>query len=311
MISSICSGFSPAVAIAFFAASDPGEEFRECQLKAKILVGIADSMFKNLDPVVSDTVRDSDFRKEHKEKVFLSDSQKNFGLFESILWSGSYLWLEEHLKRLAASAAVLGFSCDKAAAILMLSHLEEELCRFGGAPPSVQLPGTQNNGKPHQTCSRFKVKLSLSFKGTFSVGYEPIAVQRSAVQLSLCLAGHRTDSTNPLLCHKTTARELYDRYFTLARQKGYDDVLFLNERGEVSEGAISTIFIRKGRQLFTPPLQSGLLNGIYRSYLFSARPFVSERTITLDDLLTAETIFIANSVRGLRPAMFTGDQIFS
>ena len=250
--------------------SDPGEEFRECQLKAKILVGIADSMFKNLDPVVSDTVRDSDFRKEHKEKVFLSDSQKNFGLFESILWSGSYLWLEEHLKRLAASAAVLGFSCDKAAAILMLSHLEEELCRFGGAPPSVQLPGTQNNGKPHQTCSRFKVKLSLSFKGTFSVGYEPIAVQRSAVQLSLCLAGHRTDSTNPLLCHKTTARELYDRYFTLARQKGYDDVLFLNERGEVSEGAISTIFIRKGRQLFTPPLQSGLLNGIYRSYLFSA-----------------------------------------
>ncbi len=125
----------------------------------------------------------------------------------------------------------------------------------------------------------------------------------------MCIAGHSTSSADQLLSHKTTARELYDRYFTLARQKGYDEVIFLNERGEVSEGAISNIFVPQGRQLFTPPLQSGLLNGIFRSYMLSTRIFVSEKNITLCDLPPSGTIYIANSVRGLRPAIFTGHQI--
>jgi para-aminobenzoate synthetase/4-amino-4-deoxychorismate lyase len=301
--------------------SDPDGEYRECQLKAKILFGIGGGMpcetderdeyreeqppqpqAKNLDPVDHVFVRDSD----------VTDSQKNFGLLESILWNGSYLWLEEHLERLASSAVSLGFSCDKTTAIRILSHLEEELRGFAAlnrAHRPGQQPGMPYRGESHQMCSRFKVRLALSFQGTFSVSYEPIAVKRSAVKLRLCLAGHRTDSANQLLFHKTTARELYDRYFILACQKSYDEVFFLNERSEITEGAISTLFIRKGARLFTPPLHSGLLNGIFRGYILSTRPFVSEKTIRLDDLLTADTIFIANSVRGLRTAIFNGEQI--
>jgi para-aminobenzoate synthetase/4-amino-4-deoxychorismate lyase len=293
--------------------SDSGEEYRECQLKAKILSGknalVTTSCpkkqhkesplkVKHFDPVGRVIDGDFDVSNECKSRDFFSDIQKNFGLFESILWSGSYLWLEEHLKRLEASAISLSIPCDTAAAILLLNQLEGELRQSG-----------KRDG--NQTRTRFKVRLSLSFQGAFSVSHELIAVQNSASPLRLCLAGHRVDSGSRLLCHKTTARELYDRYFTLALQKGYDEVLFLNERSEVTEGAISTIFTCKGRQFFTPPLHAGLLNGIFRSYMLSTRPFVSEKTITLDDLLSADTIFIANSVRGLRPVFFTGDHIIS
>lgn len=233
--------------------SNPAEEYRECQLKAKIL-GLG----------------------------------AEFGLFESILWNGSYLWLEEHLQRLAASATTLGFPCDIATAARHLSTLEEELSR---------------------NPTRFKVKLTLSMQGSFSVSHEPIEVQPSATTLRLCIAAHRVDSRNPLLHHKTTERELYDRYHTLARQSGFDEVLFMNERGELTEGAITTLFIRKGLQFLTPPLHSGLLNGIFRSNFLVTRPFAAEKIITLPDLQTVSTLFIANSVRGLRPALFTGQQI--
>ncbi len=290
--------------------SDPGEEYRECQLKAKILSSTnalvsasfrenqhQESLLKAMHPdrYGSGIVLDSDSGEKHQNRDFISGRERDFGLFESILWCGKYLWLGEHLKRLASSAITLGFPCDTAAAILLLNKLDEEL---------------RQSGQKEKTGTRFKVRLSLSIQGAFSLTHEPIEVQRFADPLRLSLAGHRADSGMPLLYHKTTARQLYDRYLSLACQKGYDEVLFLNERGEVTEGAISTIFIVKGRQFFTPPLQSGLLNGIFRSYMLSTRPFVFEKTITLDDLRNADTIFIANSVRGLRPVLFTGDQIF-
>ncbi|NTV04946.1 MAG: aminodeoxychorismate synthase component I [Chlorobiaceae bacterium] len=261
--------------------SEPEEEYRECQLKAKILSS-GGSVVLGYDP-------DEKYRDPWLKTTNITNTiGKPVDLFESILWCGSYLWLDEHLERLASSASTLGFPFDRTAATLMLNCLEEELRRSD---------------------NRFKVRLTLTFQGVFSTSHELITVQRSDAPLRLCIAGHSTSSADQLLSHKTTARVLYDRYFTLARLKGYDEVIFLNERGEVSEGAVSNIFVPQGRQLITPPLQSGLLNGIFRSYMLSTRIFVSEKNITLCDLPPSGTIYIANSVRGLRPAIFTGHQI--
>jgi para-aminobenzoate synthetase / 4-amino-4-deoxychorismate lyase len=308
--------------------SDQQEEYRECQLKAKILGGqpkaarraAADGK-NNLDATASSS----------QDRCRERSVEQHFGLFESILWHGSYLWPEEHIERLAASAAKLGFPCDTTIATLLLRQCEEELRQTvtlssaswplfndgwqseekfrRSASNGGQQNGMSLTGEPHQHGNRFKVKLTLSFQGLFSVSFEPVKMTYPDAMLRLCLAGHRTDSSYQILCHKTTARELYDRYFTLACKQGYDEVLFLNERGEVTEGAISTLFIRKDHQLFTPPLHSGLLNGIFRRYLLATRPFASEKAITPQDLLAADTIFIANSVRGLRPALFSSDQI--
>lgn len=246
--------------------SDPQDEYRECQLKAKILIGSD----RNSSAAASDSGTAPG-----------SEAGQHLQLFESLLWNGNYLWLDEHLQRLATSAATLGFPCDTAAATHLLHQLEEEM-RRGAA--------------------RCKVRLSLSREGSCSASYEPITVQGSTTPLRLCIAAEPTHSSNPLLRHKTTKRELYDHYFTLARQQGYDEILFHNERGEITEGAISTIFIRKGWQLCTPPLHCGLLNGIFRHYILATRPTATEKIITINDIATADAIFIANSVRGLRPA---------
>jgi len=228
--------------------SDVQSEYRECQLKAKILT---------------------------------TAGAQEFNLFESILWHGSYLWLEEHLARLAASAVALGFMCDIVVAREMLNRLAEEL---------------------HQSGNRFKVKLSLSYSGVFSVSYDSIMVPSSGALLRLAISEHRVDSSQLLLYHKTTARELYNRSYTVAQQQGYDEVIFCNERGEVTEGAISTLFIRKGAKFLTPPLHSGLLHGIFRSYFLATRPFVVEKVLTLQDVLNADMVYVANSVRGIRAA---------
>ena len=205
-------------------------------------------------------------------------------LFESILWHGSYLWLEEHLERLTTSAVALCLPCDTLVARVMLVGLEEELRQSSG--------------------NRFKVKLSLSQSGVFSLRYEPIVAPGSGGLLRLALSEHRVDSSQSLLYHKTTSRDLYNRSYALARAQGYDEVIFLNERGEVTEGAISNLFIRKGAKFFTPPLHCGLLHGIFRSYFLSTRPFVVEKVLTLQDLREADMVYIGNSVRGLSAGLF-------
>lgn len=114
------------------------------------------------------------------------------------------------------------------------------------------------------------------------------------------LSTERTCSTDVLLRHKTTHRGLYDSQFRLAQEQGFDEVLFLNERGEVTEGAISNVFAKLGGRLVTPPLASGVLPGIYRRHLLDAVASAEERVLTLGDLQGAEEVYLCNSVRGLR-----------
>ncbi len=235
--------------------SQPHDEFLECRLKARILSDLAAG---------------------------------DFSLFETILWAGEFLWLEEHLQRMASSAETLGFAFTKDAALLFLRKLEDEL---------------------HSSGRRFRVRFTLSRDGSFSSASDPVEPSLPEPPVSLCLARDRVDSSDPLILHKTTRRELYDRYFAAAAEQGYADAIFLNERGELCEGAISSIFIRMGERYFTPPIPSGLLPGVFRSYFLSTRPGASEKVLTLQDLFGADMVCIGNSVRGLRQAIFTGRQI--
>ena len=118
------------------------------------------------------------------------------------------------------------------------------------------------------------------------------------------IAPQRLLSTDPWLAHKTTQRALYDT----ARANlpaGQDEWLFLNERGEVCEGAISTVFatLADGTRA-TPPLTSGLLPGILRQTLLDAG--YVEQVVTLDDLRHATEIHMGNALRGLIPCDIIG-----
>ncbi|HSR36133.1 MAG TPA: aminotransferase class IV, partial [Desulfurivibrionaceae bacterium] len=112
----------------------------------------------------------------------------------------------------------------------------------------------------------------------------------------------RTNSGDPWLYHKTTLRGHYDEERVRATAAGFYEVLFLNEREEVTEGAITSVVARVDGKLLTPALACGLLPGIFRRHLLAASPEpIAEAVLSLDDLRRAEALYVGNSVRGLIP----------
>ena len=99
--------------------------------------------------------------------------------------------------------------------------------------------------------------------------------------------------------HKTTRRALYDgEHARLSAEVGCDEVLFVNERGELAEGSRTNIFIERDGELLTPALACGLLPGTLRADLIE-RGEVQEAVLYPDDLERADQVFLGNSVRGL------------
>ncbi len=114
------------------------------------------------------------------------------------------------------------------------------------------------------------------------------------------ISNYRTLSSDIFLHHKTTHRKLYDREYQKYKKLGHYDVIFRNEKDEVTEGAISNIFIKSGKFYYTPPLACGLLNGVYRRYLLKKKANFREKVLTQDELKNAEQVYLTNSVRGIQ-----------
>jgi para-aminobenzoate synthetase/4-amino-4-deoxychorismate lyase len=106
---------------------------------------------------------------------------------------------------------------------------------------------------------------------------------------------------------KTTRRSFYEGELArLGGATGCDEVLFLNERGELTEGVWTNLFVRCGGPLLTPPVARGLLDGTLRQELLATRPDeVAEALLRPSDLADAEAVLLGNSVRGLMPARST------
>ena len=108
------------------------------------------------------------------------------------------------------------------------------------------------------------------------------------------IAKTSTDSANPLLKVKTDFRPWYAETMEKIRRGEVFDEIYFNERGELTEGARSNVILEKNGEFFTPPVECGLLNGIYRQSLNS-----EEKILYKEDLLEADAIYCCNSVRGL------------
>jgi para-aminobenzoate synthetase / 4-amino-4-deoxychorismate lyase len=100
----------------------------------------------------------------------------------------------------------------------------------------------------------------------------------------LALATEPVDSSDRFLFHKTT------------RRRGRDDVIFWNERGEVTESSIANLVVSIDGELFTPPIECGLLPGVFRNHLLAERK-IKERVITIEEFKNAQEFFLINSVR--------------
>jgi branched-chain amino acid aminotransferase len=101
---------------------------------------------------------------------------------------------------------------------------------------------------------------------------------------------------------KHTDRGLYDKALEFARLENYDEAVILNEHGTVADASIYNVFVVKDGQLSTPPLTDGPVAGVLRELLLTrlVKHPVLEKTITLQDLYSADEIFLTNAVKGIR-----------
>ena len=108
------------------------------------------------------------------------------------------------------------------------------------------------------------------------------------------------NSSDPTFYHKTTNRNVYDLAWKEAEKRGGFDGIFVNEKGEVTEGGRSNILIKNGDYWKTPPLNSGLLPGIMRATLLEDKDMsLCEVPLTPRDIISAESVYVCNSLRGL------------
>jgi 4-amino-4-deoxychorismate lyase len=192
-------------------------------------------------------------------------------LIETFGWDGMhYVRLERHLGRMKASAQTLGFSFDRS---------------------GLTLPGNPGDGP-------LRCRLTLDREGASDFTSAPLSASRHSWRVAL--SPDRVQSGDPRLAHKTSDRALYDRTRAMLPD-GTDEAIFLNERGEVAEGTITTVFFDLGKGMMTPPLSSGCLPGCLRAELLE-RGEVREAVLDRDEMARAR-LWVGNSLRGLIPAV--------
>ncbi|MBL1098372.1 aminodeoxychorismate synthase component I [Streptomyces coffeae] len=180
---------------------------------------------------------------------------------------------DRHLARAADSAAYFGFAFDAAA---VREAVAERLAGEGDA----------------------RVRLMLFRDGGAVVDVADLpAADRHPVRLAI--DSEPVDSTRCWPHHKTSRRQPYTS--RLARHPRADDVVLVNERGELTEACTANLVVRLDNAWWTPPLGGGCLPGVERGRLVETG-CLRERTLHPADLFRAEGIALVSSLRGWRPA---------
>lgn len=247
--------------------SVPEEEYEECLLKAGFLTGLN----------VSSTVYGSSVASS--SSVLLREPESTADMLAPLLietmrsGDGAIALFEEHVDRLRTSAQALGYDFD------------EQVFRRRVADAA----GLQ------EAC---RIRATLDASGRIEISVHALAEAHASGAWRLCLAGMRIDSSDPYRRHKTTYREHYDRLHREAAGEGFDEVIFLNERGEVAEGSRTNVVAKFGSRRITPPVNSGALPGVYRRFLLGTCADLEEGVLFPEDLHRADALYVCNAVVG-------------
>jgi para-aminobenzoate synthetase/4-amino-4-deoxychorismate lyase len=233
--------------------------------------------------ITHDSSAPDEWNECHWKAAFLLESEPQFQLIETLYWDATYRFLREHLARLRDSAKYWNFIFNRQAVVSALQKSAEAFPK---------------------ECAR-RVRLTLASSGKIEIAHREFVAGRFG---RVGISSRRVNSRDRFLYHKTTNRALYEQEFAAARKRGLDDLLFFNERGELTEGAIHNVFVVKSGVWLTPPVSCGLLPGIFRGHLLKTRKNVREAILKLHDLKTADAIYLCNSVRGVYPVKLAASQ---
>lgn len=217
-----------------------------------------------------------------KAAVLTAPPRPAFDLLETLrLEDGTWWALEEHLRRMGASAAYF----DRSDPVPAAREALDEVAR------------TRPEG-------RWRVRLTVTEDGRAEASAEPLPPTPDA-PLSLVLAADPVDERDVFLAHKTTWRAPYEAHRARAARLRADDALLWNTRGQVTETTIGSVALHDADGWWTPPLSCGLLPGVERE-LGIADGRLRERVISVVQLRAALArggeLWFLNSVRGWRRA---------
>ncbi len=230
------------------------------------------------------------------EEVRLSPGQagllNGWGLFTTLrIFDGEPFAFERHWKRLQKDAARthLPFPFD---AEKVRGHLAEVLRANNVKEGCARIYAVYNQVGFWTSEEKFpKVDLIV-----YSAG---LPAYKEPVRLDL--RAHGRHAASPLAGVKTTAwlNNVWNLYE--AQQGGFDEVVLLDEHGNVSECTAANIFCVKNGKVATPPLSTGCLEGVTRSVLMEIGPGVGvqfeEKLLKPEDLYAADEVFISSTNR--------------
>ena len=228
--------------------------------------------------VGSGLVLDSDPADEYAECLLKADvlCAPSPDLIETFLWEAGKgaPRLNAHQKRLESSAAAMEYPFNSKAFNAALQPLRDEI-------------------------KDQRVKVTLNSAGEFIMVHEEY---KPLEKLSFALSKYPLSSQVQMSAHKISNRQFYDNERNRIKAlTSAGETVFLNENGELCEGSFTSLFIEKEGQLFTPHLSAGLLPGILRAQFIESGK-AREATLTVKDLLSADKVYLGNSLRGLIPA---------
>lgn len=229
----------------------------------------------------SGVVWDSDAEAEYDEcllkaRFLTAPPAPDFALLETMRWDGGFDLLDRHLDRLRAAADYFAYPLDEEAIRERLSAHTADV----------------RAGSPR------KVRLTLDRRGHTEVVVTPLDADPLPLRRAVVYP-EPVDAADPFLRHKTTHRPVYERAYAWALERGFDEAVLVNRRGEVTEGTRTNVFARCDGRLVTPPLASGGLGGVYRAHVLATHPEASEAVLRPADLLSADAVYVCNALRGL------------
>ncbi len=232
--------------------------------------------------IVWDSTAEGEYDEAWAKTRFLDATRRTFSLTEAILWDseGGFFLLDEHERRLSAACRDFGGALDVSA---FRTALENEVARL-----QIRSPGP--------------FKLRVLVDPSFQVLVEGEDAGALSEVLTAVLAS-RPFGPDTLAArrYKTTDRSAYNEL----KAEGADQTIYYNERGELTESTSMNLVLEMGGRFLTPPLSSGLLGGTYRARLL-AEGRIEEAVLTVDDLRSADQIWLVNSVRRWKKAVLLG-----
>jgi para-aminobenzoate synthetase/4-amino-4-deoxychorismate lyase len=234
--------------------------------------------------ITAESVAEGEYEEALAKTRVLVQRRPEISLYETMRWEDDhgFWWLDRHLERLAGSAGYFGFRYDEP---VIRASLEREVADMSGS---------------------HRVRLELDRRGDVSVSVDLTGLGPARWWPSpdddpvLCaISSKPITSTSIYRFHKTTARRPY--WERRALHKGVDDVLLVNERGELTEATDRNVAVMCGGTWITPPLASGCLPGILRQVLIDEGELAVE-VVRVEDLEAADAIALLSSIYGWQSA---------